>query len=452
MFLVLLAAVLSIAVEAEGSDYLWSRRFGDANAQAGYGVAADTGGNVLLTGFFAGTVDFGGVSLTSAGAWDTFVAKFNASGNHIWSKRFGDASAQAGRSLVADAFGNVIAAGVFAGTVNFGGGSLTSAGQNDIFLVKLNAFGNHLWSKRFGDADNQDVFSVAVDTAGNVFITGFIQGATDFGGGSLTSAGGRDIYLAKFDANGNHLWSRLFGDAAAQIGRGVATDSSGDVAMVGEFNGTVDLGSGALTSAGSSDLFLARYDSDGNCLWSRSFGDASDQRGRGVAIDASGSEVVTGDFAGTVDFGGGPLTSAAGMDAFLAKHDSGGNHVWSRAFGGAGTDGGTALAIDGSGNTIVTGHFFGTVDFGGGPIVGAGGSDIFVARYGPSGRHLTSGGFGDASNQYALSVALDGPGSPLVTGYFQGTIDFGGGPLTSAGGDDIFLAKFVDLIFEDGFE
>jgi len=130
---------------------------------------------------------------------------------HIWSKRFGGTLGDFGNSVATDTSGNVLVTGAFYGTVDFGGGNLTSVFRN-IFLAKYAPNGNHLWSKRFGDGGGEDGTGVTTDTSGNVLVTGNFDSTVDFGGGNLTSAGGsNDIFLAKFDANGNHLWSKCFG-------------------------------------------------------------------------------------------------------------------------------------------------------------------------------------------------------------------------------------------------
>ena len=179
--------------------HLWSQGFGNGTGQEGWGVAFDPSGNVVMTGYFYGTMDFGGDTLTSVVNSDIFLAKYDANGTHLWSQQFGDADYQFGYSVAFDAVGNVVMTGNFAGTVDFGGGPLTSAGVDDIFLAKFDANGTHLWSQGFGDASNfQDGYSVAFDPSGNVVMTGQFGGTVDFGGGTLTSAGQSDIFLAKF--------------------------------------------------------------------------------------------------------------------------------------------------------------------------------------------------------------------------------------------------------------
>jgi hypothetical protein len=164
----------------------------------------------------------------------------------------------------------------------------------------------------------------------------------------------------------------------------------------------------------------------------------------GVAVDRSGNVVVTGYFEGTVDFGGGPLTSAGFGDVFVASYSPAGAHRWSKRFGSSKSYGlGRGVAVDKSGNAVVTGDFEGTVGFGGAPLTSEGYSDIFVASFGPTGAHRWSRRLGDAGWEEGHDVAVDGSDNVVVTGHFGGTVDFGGGPLTSAGAGDIFVASYT---------
>ena len=178
--------------------------------------------------------------------------------------------------------------------------------------------------------------------------------------------------------------------------------------------------------------------------WSQRFGDTSPDVGMEVAVGGSGNVIVTGTFSNTADFGGGPLVSAGGYDIFVAKYDASGTHQWSQRFGGTSWDQGYGVAADASGNVIVTGYFYNTVDFGGGDLVSAGVRDIFVAKFNASGTHQWSQGFGGTGNDYGFGVAADASGNTIVTGAFSNIVDFGGGDLVSAGDYDIFVAKYSD--------
>lgn len=430
--------------------HVWSQRFGDTSGDLATGIVVDWVGNILITGSFESTLDLGGGPLVSAGDWDIFVAKYDASGTHLWSKRFGGTARNLSWDMVVDGAGNIVVTGTFQGTVDFGGGPLTSAGEFDIFVAKFDASGTHLWSKRFGDTGGDYGNGVAVDGAGNVLVTGSFRGTVDFGGGSLTSGANADIFVAKYDASGAHLWSNRFGYAGSTLygsdsGESIAVDGSGNVVVTGYFSDTIDFGGGPLVSAGSADIFVAKFDPNGVHVWSRRSGSASPlDAGHDVTVDGSGNVLVTGDFEGTVDFGGGPVTSAGDWDIFVAKYDANGTHLWSKRFGDPDFDRGKHIAVDGAGNVAVTGMFKGVVDFGGGPINEAGGEDIFVVKFDASGAHLWSRRFGDPANDMDGGIAVNGAGDILVTGSFQGTVDFGGGPLTSAGDHDVFVVKLSD--------
>ena len=445
----LLLAVASITITSSivqaAPVHQWSARFGDAEYQDGLSVALDGLGNTIITGAFEGTVDFGGGPLTSEGNIEAYVAKFDPAGNHLWSQRFGGPDGGATvRCVTTDAAGNIFVTGDFGGTVDFGGGPLFGLG--DIFVVKLDANGTHLWSKGFGDDDDfQFGTSVATDGSGNLVLTGSIKGIVDFGGGPLPGASDYDVFIAKFDANGNHLFSKRFGDAEDQYGASVATDGSGNSILTGTFLGAVDFGGGPLTSAGAGDIYVTKFGAEGTHLWSHRFGDSDPQNASSVASDASGSVLITGDFTGTVDFGGGPLVNPADESIFVAKFAANGSHLWSQQFGDESGQYGFSIAADGSSNVLITGLFDGALDFGGGPIASAG-WDVYIAILDTNGNHLWSAGFGDRDNQQqGNSIAAGVSGNFALTGSFNGTLDFGGGPLTNPTGfTDIFVANFVN--------
>ncbi len=319
--------------------------------------------------------------------------------------------------------------------------------------------GNHLWSKRLGGTsqfDHTEGRAVATDpVTGDLAVVGKLMGTADLGGGPLTAVNGEHMFVAKYRANGTHVWSRLI-NSGSQYGYGVAIDGSGNVYVAGEFQGSVDFGGGALVSANDAthawpDIFILKYSgSDGSHLWSKRFGDLGSDRASAVAVDAAGNTVITGYFDGTVNFGGGPLTANSSMygghDIFVVKLGPGGTHVWSKRFGdtGTGDDSGTAVALDGAGNVLLTGLFARTVDFGGGPLstTSPSDTDVFVAKLSSAGGHVWSKRFGDSTMQRGTSIDVAGDGSTMVAGSFLGTIDLGGGPFTvPIGSSGIFLAK-----------
>jgi hypothetical protein len=188
---------------------------------------------------------------------------------------------------------------------------------------------------------------------------------------------------AKFDSSLGHLWSRRFGDSSTDTGTAVAFSSGGDVVATGSFYGSVDFGGGSLSSSGGPDMFLAWLDGDGNHLVSQSFGDVDYQYSVTLALDPWDNVVVGGYFGGIVDFGGGPVMATDGSDGFLVKFSPAGAHIWSRLLPNDGYLYLMSVATDDLGNTFCAGGFEGLLNLGGAGLQAAGGTDVFVAKFEP---------------------------------------------------------------------
>jgi hypothetical protein len=422
-----------------GGGPVWARVWGSAADEEGATVAVDASDNVYLGGYMNGTLDFGCGPLTSQ-TDGALLVKFSPSGTCLWSRVFGTSTGFA--SLATDAAGNVYGTGAYSGALDFGGGALPlPSGGADVFLVKLDAGGNHLWSRPFGGSGAQTAAQVSVDGSGDVVTSGYFQGSINCGGATLVSAGGTDVYVAKLSAAGAHLWSKRYGDAGNQITRGSAVDPAGNVLITGNYTGTLDFGGGPLPSAGLNDVFVVKLSPAGVHRWSRRYGDASDQIAGGVATDAAGNVIVAGYFWGSMDFGSGVIPAIDHADVFLAKLDPLGAPLWAHVHGGYANQGCTGVAIGPQGTISITGVLQGTIDFGGGPLTNVGGGDMFVANFDASGAHVWSRRYGDPAAQSGKAVAIDSTGATCLTGLMQGPADFGNGPLLTFGGEDIFLAK-----------
>ena len=354
---------------------------------------------------------------------------------------FGGTSFDYSEAIAVDSSGNSYITGYFSGTVDFGGGDVTSAGNTDIFVLKLNSSGTFQWVSTFGSTGRDVGYGIAVDSSGNYYILGYFEGTVDFGGGDVTSVSARDIFVLKLDSSGTFQWVNTFGGTSDNVGIGIAVDSSGNSYILGYFEGTVNFGGGNVTPAGYNDIFVLKLNSSGTFQWVSTFGSTSNDVGIGIAVDSSGNSYITGYFEGTVDFGGGNITSSGGADIFVLKLNSSGTFQWVSTFGGTSTDVGYGIAVDSSGNFYITGYFQGTVDFGGGDVTSAGNTDIFVLKLNSSGTFQWVSTFGSTGRDYSEAIAVDSSGNSYITGYFEGTVDFGGGDVTSAGNTDIFVLK-----------
>jgi PKD repeat protein len=429
-----------------GASSTWSRRLGAAGSDAGYAVAGDASGNTFVGGNFYATADFGGTTLTSAGGSDWFLAKYGPTGSLLWAKRMGGTSEDLLDALAVGPDGDVVATGRFSGSSSFGGTTLVANGTNDMVVAKYSGTnGAHQWSKRFGGAYDDAASAVAIDGSNNVFFTGYFRGTADFGGGPLSVpyVSDLDVFVVKLSSVGTHVWSKHFANTGNERGYGIATDAGGNVVIAGAFSNGVDFGGGTLTSGnGMTDVFVARFTGSGVHTWSRRFGATDGSDGAyGVAVDGSGNVVVVGYAVKAVDFGGGLLSALGSSDVFVAKYSgASGTHMWSRRLGGTGNDYGYGVAVDGAGNVIVVGAIGGVANFGGVSLTPLGGSDGFVAKYGPTGNLLWAKRMGGISDDIVRTIGVSA-GSPVATGYFYGTGDFNGTTLNSAGMADAFVVR-----------
>lgn len=366
--------------------------------------------------------------------------------SYSWHRHYTGANAQGVSAVAVDALDNIYVTGSFSGTTNFGGVNRTSAGGSDIVVAKYDQAGVWLWDKTFGDASDQFANEIAVDASNNVYISGGFDGSVNFGGGVLTSLGSRDLFIAKFNSVGTFTWAKRFGDAQEQEPAGLTVDLGSAVYFTGYYKGAPDFGGGPLTNNGSYDAFLVKLTSAGAHTWSKRFGDAGDQRGVAVATDHWTNVYLGMDFTGTINVGNGDVTTAGNFDIEVVQFGPTGNHQWSGRYGDAANQFVQSIETQfADGFPYVTGSNAGVVDFGGGPITSAGGQDIFLAKFDCFGGHLWSKGFGDAANQSGLCLAVDNLGDVYLAGDNSGTVNFGGAPIPSQGNQDIYLVKFTTL-------
>jgi len=395
---------------------VWSRRMGGTGNERVQGIAVDPSGNVFVTGYFQNSVDFGnGTPLNSAGLMDIFVAKYSATGGFLWAKRFGSPGDDAGYGLAVDGNGDVLVTGTFDGSINFGGSTLNSiGGGRNAFITKFSgATGAHMWSKNLRSASESFGNGVVVDGGGNALVTGSYLGSVIFGGTTYPNAGfAQDVFLAKYAAaDGTETWFKHFGGEDVDVGMDIAVDlrcvggsngggtctsdascpgsTCGSVVIVGQFkegnpSSPIDFGGGPFLST-NTDVFVAKFTvATGAYIWAKHVTGSGFESATGVAIDRAGDIAVTGNFDQTIDFGGGARTSMGSGDIFVAKlSGASGAQLWSRSYGSTGNDTGNAVAVDGNRNVVTTGYVSRTVDLGGGPLAAAGAVNAFVVGLTP---------------------------------------------------------------------
>ncbi|MCB0850942.1 MAG: SBBP repeat-containing protein, partial [Bacteroidetes bacterium] len=451
--------------QALSQNFSFAKSMGGFDTDFGKAITTDHSGNVYTTGFFQGTVDFdpdsGVFELTSAGFYDIFVSKLDATGKLVWAVRMGGKGFEQGYGIVLDDLGNVYITGDFTDTADFDPSplpvNLASAGANDIFISKLDPDGNFVWAKRIGGPGNDYASAIVIDHLGNIYTTGEFWQTVDFNpdGGVFeitTSAGRGEAFVLKLDVTGSFVWAKSMGGDDDTEGLAIAVDSLQNVYTTGSFEGTVDFGQFTFTCAGGTypDIFISKLNVSGEFVWAKAFGDTNDDVGKGIAVDDSGHVYVTGEFYGIIDFGSMPglgrLDAGISRSNFILKLDQFGGFVWANRFG---TGSGDGIALDGSHNVYTIGDFSGTADFdpGIGTFELTSQGSTFISKLDAGGSFVWAFNYEGPGSTIGMGIAVDGSENVYTTGAFSDSIDFNPDPvgkfsLAPVGSFDIFVSKF----------
>ncbi len=466
------------------SNYIMTAHSGASGPEQGKDVVVDENGNAFVTGYFFSTANFGlywsmSDSKTSAGYEDAYVTKVNADDSYGWTARFGGTSHDFSEGLALDREGNLIVAGYFQGTVDFGqdlaaSDSKTSAGDYDCFVTKLGTDRSYKWTRRIGGNYIEKCFGVATDKTGNIYVTGSflsdgINFAEDFGGSDIKSRSGSDIFVTKILPDGSYGWTRKIGGNGGntvqdESGRSITTDADANVYLTGRFYSAVNFaedwgGEDMKSSGGNDDIFITRINADGSYGWTRRMGGGGyDEEGRAIAVDRNGVVYVAGRFRGTVNFaqdwgGSDSKTSSVYYNGYITRIKADGSYGWTRRFYCNYYSSVEDLVTDAAGNVYLAGYWnissgnSTTVnfaqDFGGTDVKNAfsGGLEAFMTKINSDGTYgwtkaIRSPGYDDAG----LGIAVDLDGDLWLTGYFQGSVNFA----LDWGTSDTRTANFVD--------
>jgi hypothetical protein len=271
-----------------------------------------------------------------------------------------------------------------------------------------------------------------------VVVAGQMEKLVTVEGTNLQGKGLADVLVFSLTSTGGKRWARSFGSPDKDQAWGVAADASGQVTISGDIRGQINMDGHTLQSKGQTDAFVAGLaGATGKVGWVRQAGSTMSDHAIGVRADSAGNVHVTGAFSGSFSLGGPTLYAQGSTDAFVAKLDSKGAHLWSRALGGTGGAQGWGIDVDAAGNVYVVGWHEG-LQFEGKPHPTAGLSDVFVLSLTPLGKTRWLATAGGTNGDFGYGVAASGAGV-TVLGSFQQTVDFGGGPLSATSQLDLFL-------------
>jgi hypothetical protein len=302
-----------------------------------------------------------------------------------------------------------------------------------------------LWCFKFGDAGADVMVALEVASDDRIYVTGDFTGGLDLGGEQLVSQGEYDIFLAAFSSEGLHLWSRSFGDFGNDKVRDLVVDDDGNVIIVGDFFYGINFGGGELYSAGDKDAFIAKYNGNGHHLWSAHFGDANYQSASCVEVDSNGHLFLAGPYLGTMNFGGTDISSFDGQDLFLASLDADGSHLWSQSIWGFGDQWVFDLDMIEGSDLAMAGSLEGYMYIGNEALASQGDLDAYLLLISPATGALSWGqAFGVNGDQEARCLAIQETGDIIFAGDFEYGISLGDNAHNSAGGRDLFLASLSE--------
>lgn len=363
----------------------WAKMGGGSLTDRGYGVVVDKFGKVVVTGHYYGTATFDTVTRTSAGNLDCFTAMYDTSGNITWFREGKSVSQVSTRAITTDGLGNTAICGYFgtstAPTVTFDNVILTTNGQRDIFVVKYNSSGVIQWGKNAGgNQSGEEGKDCAMDSIGNVYVTGIFKDTAYFGSQVLYGNGGYDIFIAKYNPNGDLIWVKKAGGPKDDEGAAIVVDKSGLLFVGGKFDSVAVFGTSTVFNNGKTDAFFAAMDTAGNFISVRIGGGTDNDALSDLAVDNKGNIYGIGSFRGTATFQTFPLTSRGEDDVFLFKMDYGVTQGWVKQGGGTDVDKGITIDVDYKGNVIGAGSFRLQAFFGLDTLTSLGVEDIFVTK------------------------------------------------------------------------
>ena len=393
------------------------------------------------------------------------ILGFAQSPNWLWAKRAGGGGPVDAFHICVDSIGYVYVTGLFmSSTIVFDADTLTNMGSGNIFVVKYNASGDVVWARSTGGNFDDMGTGICVDANGNVYVTGqFWSPSIVFGTDTLVNNDSLkstcDVFILKYDRNGNEVWAKSAGGPSYDMGTSISCDLNKNICVTGIFRSSIisfesDTIVNADTTTGTNDIFIVMYDTLGNLLWTKSAGGINHDEVYSVKIDASGNSLITGYFTSpSITFGGITLTNSSSNNGnlFIVKYNNLGNVVWAKSVGDTSEVSSLSVSVDNVGNSYITGYFWGTQLFFGSILLTnsdntGNSSEIFVAKYDTAGNVVWARSAGGNSYDEGNGICVDEIGNVYIIGnFYSSSISFGSSTISNNGSQDIFVAKYSTL-------
>jgi len=393
---------------------MWTRQLGTSVDDSSQGIVVDSNSNIFISGVTRGTLGD-----TNAGNDDIWVARYDHQGNLLWTEQFGTPNLDDFEGLTTDLNGNVYIAGSTLGTIEG-----TFQVDSDAWVIQYDSQGNLVWNQQLGSGGFDSTTGVATDIDGNIYISGFSNGITDGANG-----GGSVGWVTKYDSQGTLLWDRQLDASGSETSAGIVTDLFGNFYISGDTTRSADG-----PDSENTDAWVAKYDGEGNLLWNQQLGSAEFDYSQAVTTDSEGNVYLAGGTNGAIDGGNAGLN-----DAWVAKYDTQGNLLWTDQLGTVGNDASEGVTTDSEGNVYVSGFTNETLG-----EANIGGIDAWVAKYDGHGNLLWTEQFGSPEDDDSQGVAIDVNGNLYASGSTEGNLDG-----VNFGGEDAWVSQISQPVIPD---
>jgi hypothetical protein len=421
----------------------WVSIGGSVQSEIAKCLTYDTNHNLYVVGTFGDSVFSGSNKLYSHGGVDIFIAKYDSAGNLLWSRSGGGPGNDGdfNMGVAFDNSDNIHIACRSTGNITFEQTTLVGDYDN-MTLLKYDSNGNLIYARIYGGNSYDAASDIDIDSQGNVYVTGGFHTTLNFGSVVLSGLGHGDIYLAKFNPQGTIIWARQAGGVSYDNSGGVAADEFGNVYITGYYTGNGMFGTVPVTSDGTADGFIAKYDSSGAIQWVKTMnGTGTFESGNRIDVDAFGNIYQVCQFADSVTIGSNTFVSHGMYDICLSKLDSNGNFIWLKNYGGTGDDFGFDIRVVENGDHFLTGSFSDTCYFDSDTLVSNGGSDIFVLLVNSNGNIQWSKQTGGPGDEIGWGIDAENINECFVSGSFSNSVAFDTISCNSTGSTDLFVGK-----------
>ncbi|MES2588020.1 MAG: gliding motility-associated C-terminal domain-containing protein [Bacteroidota bacterium] len=439
-FLFLLLFFLSFSQIFSQNNVWIANSTSDATAES-MDIVLDDAGNSYITGYISGDTEFQNIQIDiTTGYSEVIVAKIDPQGNYLWTKRFGGNQADRGMKIALTNTNEIIITGTFYGNITFESIELTATNNSkDIFIAKLSNDGDIIWARKDGGNLGDNVYGLTVDSQNNIITTGQFEGIATYGTQTFTSQTNLitnepsfDIFVAKYDNNGNPLWSKAAYAEFDDRGLAVTTDASNNVYVAGQFSDTINFFGHPINNQINNAGFVTKFDANGNFLWFDKLA-AGQVLAYDIEIDNQQNVVVTGDFLGQLVVWANEsfniVTNPYSRKIFVLKLSPSGNYIWGKANGSENDVSSRALTIDAADNIYIGGYFRCNFDeyrdsTGTAHFQSAGFKDIFVSKFSSNGNLLWKRQAGGQREEICWGIDIKESDKPVITGSYGTNLYF----------------------------